>query len=124
MANAIIVHGWDGAPAHGWCPWVKDELARCGYEALLPQMPHSSHPIIEEWVEAIEKAVGNTPLPDTIFIGHSLGCQAICRFLEKAQGVAGRVFFIAPVLSHISGLDEEEKENYLREIEILKNDIM
>lgn len=44
-------------------------------------MPNTMHPKMEEWVSHIQKTVGK-PDKDCYFVGHSLGCIAILRYLE------------------------------------------
>lgn len=78
--RVIIVHGWDGYPEEGWFPWLKQQLKARGFEVIVPQLPNADEPHIERWVPALSEAVG-TPDEQMYFVGHSMGCQAIVRYL-------------------------------------------
>ncbi len=111
MKKVYIIHGWEGFPENHWFPWLRKKLEEKGFEVIIPEMPNPEEPDIKEWVgklQAIVKDINGK----TYFIGHSIGCQAIMRFLEtlpvgsKVRGiifVAG--FFNLPYLE-----TDEEKE--------------
>ena len=80
MKRAIIVHGWNGVPNNSWKPWLKKELEKKGFQVIAPQMPGGLHPKLNEWIKTISQNVG-MPDKETYFIGHSLGCIAIVRYL-------------------------------------------
>ncbi len=108
MKRAFIVHGWDGYPEEGWFPWLKKQLEVWGFEVIVPQMPDAAHPHIATWVPALARAVGK-PNANTYFIGHSMGCQTIIRYLEtlpKGVEVGGAVF-VAGFLRHITNLERD-----------------
>lgn len=94
MKRIFIVHGWDGSSNSDWLPWATAELRKLGYEVSCPDMPHPEAPIIEDWVSFLSKIV-STPDEDTYFIGHSIGCQAIMRFLETIDVKVGGAIFVA-----------------------------
>ena len=94
MKRVFIVHGWDGRPQNGWFPWLKKELEERGFKVFVPAMPNPSEPKIETWVPFLSGAVG-TPDSETFFVGHSIGCQTIIRYLEtvpEGTKVGGAVF--------------------------------
>jgi predicted alpha/beta hydrolase family esterase len=86
--RAFIIHGYLGYPGEAWQPWLKAELEKRGYEVALPEMPHADRPTIPEWIGFISKLVGR-PDRQTVLIGHSLGTQAVLRYLETL-GAAGQ----------------------------------
>jgi len=86
--RAFIIHGYQSYPEEAWLPWLKSELEKRGYEASVPSMPDPARPIISEWISFITKQVGE-PDNKTVMIGHSLGCQAVLRYLETL-GEAGK----------------------------------
>ncbi|RJQ30188.1 serine hydrolase family protein [Candidatus Parcubacteria bacterium] len=94
MKKIIIVHGWDGAADLDWMPWVTSEFKKFGYEVLCPDLPHSENPTIEDWVPFLSKIVGQ-PDQETYFIGHSIGCQTIMRYLESIDVKVGGAIFVA-----------------------------
>lgn len=82
MKRVYIIHGWDGTPQEGWFPWLKKKLEAEGVEVHVPAMPDSAHPTIDIWVPFLQHLVGQ-PDDQTFFIGHSVGCQTILRYLER-----------------------------------------
>lgn len=108
MKRIIIVHGWDGGSDRDWMPWVTTEFKKLGYEVLCPDLPHTETPIIEDWVPFLSKIVG-TPDSDTYFIGHSIGCQTIMRYLETIDTKVGGAIFVAAWfdLENLEGPDAE-----------------
>ena len=79
--RVFIIHGWEGFPEEGWFPWLKKELELRGFEVFVPQMPDADYPRIEKWVAVVSQIVGVVD-ESVYFIGHSMGCQAIARYLE------------------------------------------
>jgi predicted alpha/beta hydrolase family esterase len=86
--RAFIIHGYMGYPEEAWLPWLKGKLDERGYGVSLPLMPHPDRPTIAEWVDFIAGLVGE-PDPGTVMVGHSIGSQAVVRYLER-MGAAGR----------------------------------
>jgi len=89
-----MIHGWDGFPKNHWFPWLKKELEKLNFKVIIPKMPNPDNPKIEAWVTFLEQSVGKVNR-DTFFIGHSIGCQAIMRYLEKLdkkENVGGIIF--------------------------------
>ncbi|MDD4931001.1 MAG: alpha/beta hydrolase [Candidatus Colwellbacteria bacterium] len=98
-----IIHGWSSHPKDGWFPWLKNELEERGFVVSIPELPDARDPKIDEWVSALGEAVG-TPGENTYFVGHSLGCQAIVRYLESLPEDVkiGGAVFVAGFLKDIS----------------------
>ncbi|MFZ3044011.1 MAG: alpha/beta fold hydrolase [Minisyncoccia bacterium] len=94
MKRAFLVHGWGGSPEREWFPWLASELEKNGFQVQVPTMPDTDHPHIAVWVSALAASVG-TPDADTYFVGHSMGCQTIARYLaglEQSVTVGGVVY--------------------------------
>lgn len=106
MKRVIIVHRWSGGAHEDWRPWLKSELEKIGYEVFLPDMPDTDEPIIKKWVSKLANVVG-TPDQDTYFIGHSIGCQAILRYLETIDTRVGGALFVAGWFN-LENLEDEE----------------
>ncbi|MBI2594612.1 alpha/beta hydrolase, partial [Candidatus Curtissbacteria bacterium] len=105
--RVFIVHGWDGNPNEGWFPWLKREFEAKGFEVFVPQLPDAENPRIHKWVPALAETVGQ-PDEQTYFVGHSMGCQTIARYLEslpEGQKVGGAVF-VAGFFKHLTGLED------------------
>lgn len=94
MTRIFIIHGWGGNHDTNWYPWAKVQFEIKGYQVFVPDMPNTNAPNIERWVAEIAKTVG-TPDKDTYFVGHSIGCQAILRYLEKINSPIGGALFVA-----------------------------
>lgn len=62
-------------------------------------MPDTDHPKMQEWVDHLSKIV-NEPDENCYFVGHSLGCATIFRYLESLRfdkKVGGSVLVAGPV---------------------------
>lgn len=96
LKTLYLIHRWDGSPESDWYPWLKNEVDSEFITTVLP-MPHPDTPHIHEWVDYLQK---NIPIVDenTFFVGHSIGCQTILRFLETMPetAVAGGVVLVTP----------------------------
>lgn len=108
--RVFMIHGWGGTPEHGWFPWLKRELENLGFEVIAPQMPEANAPRIFNWVPTLSNVVGK-PDESTYFVGHSMGCQTIVRYLETlpANAHVGGAVFVAGFLSRLT-LDESEDQ--------------
>ncbi len=82
MKKAYLIHGWGGSSEGGWFDWLKKELPKYNVKVYAFDMPNTDHPKIEEWVRYLEENVKNID-EETYFVGHSIGCQTIMRYLEK-----------------------------------------
>ena len=108
MKTAIIVHGWEGSSQSDWMPWAKAAFEKEGTKVVVPDIPHTEAPEIGEWVEYLKSIVG-TPNKDTYFIGHSIGCQTILRYLETLNAPVGGAIFVAGwfTLTNLEGPEAE-----------------
>jgi len=114
--NAYLIHGWSGSPKEKMLQWLKTELQKAGYAVEVPAMPDTDHPTIEAWVGTLNKIV--QPGEETVLIGHSIGCQAVLRYLAQAEGKVARVVLIAPWME----LDQETiKEEGPDSVDIAKS---
>jgi len=96
-SRVFVIHGWGGTPRGEWFPWVKKEISKLGYEVIVPEMPDTNHPKIGSWVNKLNEVVGETRLTD-IFIGHSIGCQTILRFVNSFEEnqIIDKIILVAP----------------------------
>jgi uncharacterized protein len=92
--RVFIIHGWGGRPNEHWLPWLKDELEERGFDVYVPLMTEEDHAVIEEWDERLEDAIGASD-ENTYFVGHSVGCQTIMRYLGTRDEKAGGCVFVA-----------------------------
>lgn len=110
--RVFIIHGWDGKPDEAWLPWLKKELEVKGFEVQVPEMPETETPKIGAWVGFLQKLVGEVD-ENTYFVGHSIGCQTILRYLQTLpddKKVGGVVFVAGFVTLNMDTLKEEGEE--------------
>lgn len=105
-SRVFIIHRWSGGPNDDWRPWLKKQLKDRGYEVFVPEMPDTDAPVIDAWVNHLASVVG-TPDKDTYFIGHSIGCQTILRYLETIDTPVGGAVFVAGWFN-LQNLEDEE----------------
>jgi predicted alpha/beta hydrolase family esterase len=96
MKKVYLIHGWGGTGSGGWFDWLKQELPKKGFKVKSFDMPDTDNPKIESWVKYLESNIDSKDIDErTYFIGHSIGCQTIMRFLEKLhkhKKIGGCVF--------------------------------
>jgi hypothetical protein len=109
--KVYLIHGW--GKSSSTLPWFKplaEKLLEKGFEVEAFDMPNTDEPKIEEWVNYLKSNISDVS-ENTYFVGHSIGCQTIMRFLEKLhrhKKIAGCAF-VAPWIDLI-GLGPDELE--------------
>lgn len=109
VQRVFIIHGWDFNPKMNWYPWLAKKLKAEGFKVEVPEMPNTSEPKIGEWVSHLRKVVGTLD-EDTYFVGHSIGCQTIMRYLQEIDSKAGGAVFVAGWFK-LDNLEDEEVED-------------
>jgi uncharacterized protein len=114
MKKVFIIHGWDGTPNEPMHKWLKKTLEEKEYIVEVPKMPNSSEPKIKSWINKLKEIVIN-PNDKTYFIGHSVGCQGILRYLETLDKnvKVGGVILIAPWMYLDENTIKEEGEEVI-----------
>ena len=113
MKRLFIVHGWYGSPQEPMISWLGKVGAEAGFETTVLEMPNPAVPTIDAWVKYLEDNVYYVD-QDTYFIGHSIGCQAILRYLEGNKGSRlGGAIFIAPWIQ-LMNLETQEEQDIAR----------
>lgn len=108
MNKIYIIHCWDGTKEDGWYPWLDKELSNENNKVYRLNMPNTANPKIEEWVSFLDKQI-ETLDDKTYFIGHSIGCQTILRYLQtKDICKVGGILFVAPWLDLLDYAIEDE----------------
>jgi len=88
----IIIHGFMATPHNHWFQWLKTEAEKLDMHVSVPAMPEPESPDVNKWLNTIESTAGQSD-ENTWFVGHSLGCITILRYLTercrecKAAGV-------------------------------------
>jgi len=90
--NILIIHGFESNSKEHWFMRFKEKFEKLGYKVFVPDMPGAFFPKKDEWIKRISdfKPDGNW-----ILIGHSLGGDAILRYLEIADKKVAEVLLIA-----------------------------
>lgn len=111
MAKIYLVHGWGGhSKSEPWFSWLEKKVLEKNIEFLIFDMPNTDNPKIEEWVKHLEKNILDVD-EETFFIGHSIGCQTILRYIEKlpkSKKIGGAIFVAG--WFNLINLNEEEME--------------
>ena len=111
--KVYLVHGWDGNPEEPMFKWIGDRFIEKGFEFIASKMPNPEEPKINDWLNKLKEVVNEID-GDTIFIGHSVGCQAILRYIETLDNIKiGKLFLIAPWMKLDQTTIEEEGEEVI-----------
>lgn len=102
-ARVIIVHGYGGYPEKNWFPWLKERLEKQRVKVVIPAMPNTDAPQLKEWLPYLQKVAGKID-KNTFFVGHSLGCPTILRYLESlnADKKVGGVILVSTFAEPLS----------------------
>jgi predicted alpha/beta hydrolase family esterase len=112
MQRVFIIHGWGANPKSEWFPWLKRELTKRGIKAYVLKMPKTDTPVIKTWVATLSKAVKKAD-KNTFFVGHSIGCSTILRYLPTlpAGTKVGGVVLVAPWVTLLpAGIPSKEEK--------------
>jgi predicted alpha/beta hydrolase family esterase len=110
MKKIYLIHGWGGTGSGGWFDWIKEEM-KDRAEVYSFDMPNTEEPKIEEWIDFLKENVKELD-EETYFIGHSVGSQAVLRYLETLDSnikIKGCIF-VAPWMELDKTTIEEEGE--------------
>ncbi|MFK4436529.1 putative alpha/beta hydrolase family esterase [Paenibacillus sp. RC21] len=108
--QVYIIHGYTASPSDHWFPWLQDKLQEDGVSVDILDMPNSQAPQLHEWTQQLLSSI-EVLHKDTYFVGHSLGCVSILRYLQQVsipEQLGGLVFvsgFTDPVPT-LPSLDE------------------
>lgn len=109
MKKVYLIHGWDGSPNEPMHRWIAGKCRESGIEFIAPEMPNAEEPKIEEWIGKMKEIVDDLD-DESIFIGHSVGCQAVLRYLELIDKKVLKIILIAPWMRLDEKTIEEEGE--------------
>lgn len=109
MNKIYLVHCWDGNKDDGWYPWIDSKISDENTEVIRLNMPDTTKPDINKWVSYLNKQVDQLD-SNTYFLGHSIGCQTIMRYLEaKDVDKIGGILFVAPWLDLLPEAIKDEE---------------
>ncbi|MEK6792630.1 MAG: alpha/beta hydrolase [Nanoarchaeota archaeon] len=114
MKKAIIIHRWDGKPDSDWYQSVSESLKEKEFQVEVPEMPNTAEPEIIAWINKLKEIVPK-PNIETYFIGHSIGCQTILRYLESLKGAVqvGKIVLVAPFFT-LQNIEDRESERIVK----------
>ncbi len=112
MNRIYVVHCWEGTKDDGWYPWLDKKISDNENKVFRFNMPDTANPKIDSWVSELDKQVNQLD-EHTFFVGHSIGCQTIMRYLEmKDTKKIGGILFVAPWLDLLpEAISDEESYN-------------
>lgn len=115
MDKIYLIHGWGGSnSSEGWFGWLKREAKKKNFLVVCYNMPNTDAPKIEEWVGYMQNKINEEDLNEkTYFIGHSIGCQSVLRYLEtlNPKTKVGGAVLIAPWMKlDMNTINEEGEE--------------
>lgn len=109
MNKIYMVHCWDGTKDDGWYSWLDKMVSNKDNKVIRFNMPDTENPKIESWVSELDKQVNELD-ENTYFVGHSIGCQTIMRYLEhKGAKKIGGILFVAPWLDLLKEAVSDEQ---------------
>ncbi|AAU38988.1 RBBP9/YdeN family alpha/beta hydrolase [[Mannheimia] succiniciproducens] len=79
-----ITHGYTANSQSHWFQWLKNQLIPHQIHTNIFDMPDSSKPNPQIWL-AHHQTYINQCDENTVFIGHSLGCIATLRYLQRQK---------------------------------------
>jgi len=80
--KVYIVHGYTSSAEAEWFPWLKTKLMDMGITVTVFNMPNPDSPNVEEWDAYLDENI-KTYNENTFFIGHSLGCITLLRYINR-----------------------------------------
>jgi predicted alpha/beta hydrolase family esterase len=84
----IIVYGYGGSGPGHWQRWLETELQRRHAPVMFPELPDTSAPQKDAWVEALANVLAGVPGEPVTLVCHSLGCWAVDHLFAE-HGVFG-----------------------------------
>jgi len=78
----VVAHGYNANPERNWFPWLVEQYG--AERVTVPAQTAPTEPRLEPWIDRIAAAIGGGG-PDTIVIGHSLGCVTALRALARLE---------------------------------------
>lgn len=92
MKKVFIFHGTGSSSADFWFPYIKNSLDQKEYQVIIPNLPNTDNPVLEECLNYTESLEFDS---ETILIGHSSWCPLILSLLERRKECVARTIFVA-----------------------------
>lgn len=89
----VVVPGIDGSDDDHWQSiWQ----THWGTDAVRIAPASWNHPVLDDWIRAIDDAARSANSPSVIVVAHSLGCLATTRWATATTGSVAGLFLVAP----------------------------
>lgn len=111
----FIVHGWAEKidSKEPLMVWLGEQGTKLGFETTVLEMPNPTVPTIDAWIKHLDEVV-MYPDENTCFVAHSIGFQAVLRYLQSVDSPkTGSVIGIAPWFT-LTGIDSAEDKDIAR----------
>lgn len=86
IERVVVMPRWSGTPESDWYPWLRGALGGWGGALDVLALPDEDAPTITGCLAAIDAAVDAATVGSTLLVGHSVGCQAMVRWLAQRSG--------------------------------------
>lgn len=105
MKKVYLIHYLDGTKENGWYLGLVHHLKGSNVHVEVLDMPNSNVQKMDTWVNTLDKCIENLN-EEVYFIGHSIGCQIILRYLEtkEIQNIGG-ILLVNPIYIAKPGLE-------------------
>lgn len=105
--EVIIVHGFLSTPRHHWFRWFKAQCDDLTKHITILKMPDPRTPCCDSWLATLKERISGIG-SQTWFIGHSLGCIAILRYLASlpANATVGGVILVSGFAEPVAHLPQ------------------
>lgn len=97
--NYVILHGFEDSPDQHLYPWLQLELEQRGHSVIVPKLPGTDSPNIQEQVDYVLNTISFDER--TVLIGRSLGAVVGLKALEKIGKPIHRVVLVAGFIEPI-----------------------
>jgi predicted alpha/beta hydrolase family esterase len=76
---------WNGTAGNDWYPWLDRARRELG-PSTIDVLAGGAPPVVDRWVPRLVSWLASGPPEGTLLVGHSVGCQAWLRALERCSG--------------------------------------
>ena len=103
MKKALLLHGWEGTSQSHWFPWLKSELEKKWYKVVVPNLPDTDTPIVENQVDFLKNLSELQGFwKGDVLIAHSLGSQVWLQYIQDNNITEIDVIFVAPSYNNLA----------------------
>lgn len=113
---AVITHGWRCLPNWIWIPDTEQKFGDAGFETITPRMSRSREPVIQDWIDSLNGAIGDRR--DVTVVAHSCSGRSALHYVEKHDNVKNLIV-ISAFIDYIGDeMEEPWKDFYSKPLDI------